>query len=234
MTLGPASFGDDFLVWQQNHIAIIHRTLQTVLDGGAHGVPKEDISELLKGWAIGKKLVEKRTDKDIMLVGIFRNFDKEFDQLTKLLQACGIDLERFYKMLSEPAMVETCERKQVPATTTQVDLRSYWLHCLISGLLGLAFVDWDEHGFYVLLRFVCCAAFAHWSWLAIGTKHKFWISTWALLTLLYNPFLPLGLGRFVWEWVNGVTLVLVVIDAVGLRNRTKMEMESVANQSRTS
>ena len=49
---------------ERNHGDLIRRTLEAVLGGGACGVPKEDISELLKGWAIGKTLVGKRTDKD--------------------------------------------------------------------------------------------------------------------------------------------------------------------------
>lgn len=232
MSIGPAPFGTNFLVWQQNHWALTRRTLQAVLEGRAASVPKEDVAELLNGWAIGKKLLEKRTGKEFVGVGL-RDFDREFDQLTNLLQACGIDLERFYMMLSAPQIVESRGENKGHSAAWTLGVRAYWLHLLILILLGMAFVDWNEYGFYVLLRFFCCATFVRWGWIAMERKHKIWTSTWVLLALLYNPFFPLILGRFVWELVNGVTFVFVVMNAIALWKRPQHEEEAIIDQDGT-
>ena len=63
----------------------------------------------------------------------------------------------------------------------------------------------------MLLRFVTCAAFGFWAFEAYQKDKAKWGNTFALVGLLYNPFVPVELSdRDLWAVVNVGTVGLVV------------------------
>lgn len=95
-------------------------------------------------------------------------------------------------------------------------LKAWMWQIIISGLLLVAIIDspvgFDlEYGYFVMLRFAVCAVFAFWAWSAHAKGKVGWRNAFVLITLLYNPFLPVKLGdRDLWVLVNLVTLGFVV------------------------
>lgn len=80
---------------------------------------------------------------------------------------------------------------------------------LLAGLDG--FLDFGfERGYFMLLRFVVCAAFGFWAWDAHDRGMGGWRNAFGLVALFYNPFLPVRLGdRELWEVLNLLTLGMV-------------------------
>ncbi|MDB4759160.1 hypothetical protein OAF99_02350 [Akkermansiaceae bacterium] len=109
------------------------------------------------------------------------------------------------------------ERRALPEielVTTKPRWRDLWQHLLLIIIVGLAFVEWSHYGFYILLRFACCAGFARWCWISYQEKQEVWSWIWGLSAAVYNPFLPLSLGRSVWELVNAATILIIIVYAV--------------------
>ena len=65
------------------------------------------------------------------------------------------------------------------------------------------------YGFYTLVRFVAACAFAYFSYDYFKAKKDGLGFTFAALAVLFQPFIKLALGRFIWNIVD-------VIVAVGL------------------
>jgi hypothetical protein len=104
--------------------------------------------------------------------------------------------------------------------------RNLWQHLVLIVFLGLAFVEWRQYGFYILLRFACCAGFARWCWISYRENREGWSWIWGLSAAVYNPFLPLSLGREVWGIVNAGAIVVVTVNAVKLLQARKLHSEN--------
>ena len=92
-----------------------------------------------------------------------------------------------------------------------------WFFCgwqaLISvGLIvAILFNEHLEYGYFNILRFAVCAAFAYWAWMTHNLNKQAWRNAFVLTALFYNPFLPVKLGDAgSWLFVNLLTLGLVV------------------------
>jgi hypothetical protein len=91
------------------------------------------------------------------------------------------------------------------------DRRHLWIAHLVPGImLVFAFDATNPYGYYILLRFVCCAAFVL---LAVdylkSDCHPAWIWSFGFVALLYNPILKIPLDRESWEIANVCTLGLL-------------------------
>jgi hypothetical protein len=87
---------------------------------------------------------------------------------------------------------------------------------LIGVLLAVAILnkpmDIDlPYGYFIFLRFACCAAFSFWALAAHENQEPKWRNAFVVIALLYNPFLPVKLGDpVIWMLVNIATLFFVV------------------------
>ena len=96
------------------------------------------------------------------------------------------------------------------------DRRHFWIaHLLPGGMLLLAFDSTNPYGYYIMLRFVCCAAFVL---LAIdylkSDAHPLWIWLFGIAAILYNPILKVPMDRESWAIANICTLMLLVSSVV--------------------
>ena len=78
-------------------------------------------------------------------------------------------------------------------------------------VLVIAIFPIKSYGYYILLRWICCPC------LLIITnvyrklnKNNFSI-IFFLLSLIYNPILPLHLGRTIWSIINIVSILTLVL-----------------------
>lgn len=75
----------------------------------------------------------------------------------------------------------------------------------------------NPYGYYVLLRWVCCAVFAYLAVQAFRQEKQGWGWVLGVTAALYNPIVPAHLGRDVWSIVNLATVAVAVSSVFQLR-----------------
>lgn len=95
-----------------------------------------------------------------------------------------------------------------------------WLPQLIaSGMLFWALTPGNPYGYYVLLRWVCCAVFAFVAVKAHTRKQYGWTWTLGVAAAIFNPIVPLHLDRELWMIVDLLAILIVLksmFDRVGV------------------
>lgn len=84
------------------------------------------------------------------------------------------------------------------------------LKLIIAVLLLLCLADMP-YGFYQLVRFVTAGAFAYLSYDYFKLKKKGLGFVFAALALLFQPFFKVALGRMIWNIVDVVVAVGLII-----------------------
>ncbi len=83
------------------------------------------------------------------------------------------------------------------------------------------------YGYYILLRWICCAVFIY---LAVRTfeqdtknwiDRKEWIWAFGIIAAVYNPILPLHLGRELWSSINIVTIAIAITSMFVVKSITQ-------------
>lgn len=209
MSFGVCFPGDELEIRWRKHDVLFKRCRTAIIEGRVSDVSEEDCLTLMNLMVEGKEFQESVESRGYR-VGILSR--RLLDQIDFLLRALGFREEDLQKVLeaadTEVEAAETLDDSLIPSWWERL-----WLHGLILVMLGLAFVEWDEYGFYVLLRFVCCVTFGRWAFLAFEKDGVKWGWLWGVLAAGYNPFFPLSLGRDVWEWVNAGTMIVVLVDS---------------------
>ena len=85
-------------------------------------------------------------------------------------------------------------------------------------LLALALNPYNPYGFYVLLRWVCCAIFIFLTITYIENKKESWIWVFGVLAFIYNPIIRIHLNKFLWTIINITSIVIISISFRKLRN----------------
>jgi hypothetical protein len=81
-------------------------------------------------------------------------------------------------------------------------------------MLFLALADLP-YGYYTLLRILVCAVGAYGAYLAYSAGRHGWTWTFGAIAVLFNPIIPVYLGREVWAPIDvGVGIVFVTSLAV--------------------
>lgn len=68
----------------------------------------------------------------------------------------------------------------------------------------------NPYGYYILLRWVCCAAFAYLAIQALAQKKHDWVWVLGVIAAIYNPLIRVHLTREIWSVANVATIVVVV------------------------
>lgn len=79
----------------------------------------------------------------------------------------------------------------------------------------------NPYGYYVLLRFVCCAVFAYLTLRALAQQKESWAWVLGVTAALYNPFFRVALNRELWSVVNIATIGIAVASVYVLRTSTQ-------------
>ncbi|HUI08336.1 MAG TPA: DUF6804 family protein [Verrucomicrobiae bacterium] len=72
-------------------------------------------------------------------------------------------------------------------------------------LLGALYPD-SPYGYYILLRSVCCGAFAFVAVRAAARNQQGWVWILGITAAIYNPIFRVHLTRTTWSAVNIVTI----------------------------
>ncbi len=93
---------------------------------------------------------------------------------------------------------------------------------LASVLLIWALVD-HEYAYYTILRFVIFGTTSYGIFLAIRFHRIGWAWILGIITILYNPFIPIHLERDMWGIVNICTSILLVVSIFLFRDAESNE-----------
>ena len=77
-------------------------------------------------------------------------------------------------------------------------------------LLLIAFNPNNPYGYYILLRWLLFGIFTYLAYRAFELRKTEWLWILAFTGLIYNPIIPLHLGRDIWTLVNIITILIAV------------------------
>ncbi len=97
------------------------------------------------------------------------------------------------------------------AKSTILLLYIAWLIAAV--MLVFAAAEKQPDSFYTLLRWVCCAVFAYSAVTSLQMKRMLWLGIFAVLAVLFNPIVPLGLDRTQWVVADWFSIGAIVISA---------------------
>ena len=79
----------------------------------------------------------------------------------------------------------------------------------------------NPYGYYILLRCVCCAAFAFLAIQALAQENQPWAWVLGVIAVVYNPIFRIHLTREIWSVVNIATIIVAVASIFILKARMK-------------
>ncbi len=91
-------------------------------------------------------------------------------------------------------------------------------------MLLLAILPVWPYGYYTLLRLVVCGTAIYLVWFSKAINKQAWMWVMGFIVLLFNPLIPIRLGKEMWVFIDLVIAVIFIIYLFKLRNRkTKNE-----------
>lgn len=98
-----------------------------------------------------------------------------------------------------------------------VNIKRVWfLQVLMSGLFLKALGD-NEYVFYMRLRWVCLLCFGLLIAHSVANNRKGWAIAFGILTIIYNPIIPLHLVRDAWTLINIVSIIATLSSILVLK-----------------
>jgi hypothetical protein len=103
-------------------------------------------------------------------------------------------------------------------------MKRLWMpHAIPIAMLLWALNPENPYGYYVLLRFACCACFAFIAFRYYEAGKAGWIWIFTVLAILYNPFIRVHLSREIWSVANIATIIIAFASLF-----TKQEKENIS------
>jgi hypothetical protein len=122
--------------------------------------------------------------------GIYYLFVTRMLQNAMLFNICKL-LENYWKWLQQS------ERNY---------MRRIWIPQIIACIMLLWSLNpHNPYGYYVLLRWVCCAIFAYLAFQAFTSKQQSWVWILGITSGIFNPIIPLHLNRMIWSVIDVIT-----------------------------
>jgi hypothetical protein len=84
------------------------------------------------------------------------------------------------------------------------------LQVVVCVMLLWALKPGNRHGYYPLLRWVCCAVFAYLAFQAFLQEKQGWSWVLRIMAVLYNPIIPVHLSRDTWSVINVIAIGVAV------------------------
>jgi len=75
----------------------------------------------------------------------------------------------------------------------------------------------NPYGYYILLRWVCCAAFTYLALKAHAQGKDGWVWVLGVMAVIYNPIIRIHLTREIWSVINIATLIPTVLSIYVVR-----------------
>ncbi len=85
---------------------------------------------------------------------------------------------------------------------------------LIAALILLALNPGNPIGYYSIMRWIVCGAFAYLAVESHERKETTWVWVWCVAAGIYNPIAPVEASRELWSLVNIVSVCLIAFDVL--------------------
>jgi hypothetical protein len=86
-----------------------------------------------------------------------------------------------------------------------------------TAFLFLAMFNGWPYGFFTLLRLVVFGTTVYLSWLAYRSERQTWTWIFGFIALVFNPLIPLHLGRDLWVGVDLLVAVFLIISVFAFK-----------------
>lgn len=97
-------------------------------------------------------------------------------------------------------------------------MKRIWIPQAIAGVMLLwALNPENPYGYYILLRWVCCAAFTYLALKAHAQGKDGWVWVLGVMAVIYNPIIRIHLTREIWSVINIATLIPTVLSIYVVR-----------------
>jgi len=106
---------------------------------------------------------------------------------------------------------------------TLLEKRPHFIPSIIVAImLFLTLAPWP-YGYYQILRFVVCGVSAYVAVIAYNW-HKVW-ATWlfGFIAVLFNPIIPIHLSRELWQPIDVICAILLILSVFVLKNPAERE-----------
>ena len=90
-------------------------------------------------------------------------------------------------------------------------MNSFKIIRIIAAVLLLFALAALPYGFYMLLRFIVCGIAAYSAYISYQRREIGWTWTFGVIALLFNPLMPVYLGREIWALVDVAVAVILVV-----------------------
>ena len=79
-------------------------------------------------------------------------------------------------------------------------------------LLLITQFDGLPYGYFTFLRLVVFGTTAFLAWLFSKIDKQGWMAVFLLIAILFNPIIPIYLGRRIWQIVDFVVMILLLVN----------------------
>jgi len=112
-------------------------------------------------------------------------------------------------------------------------VKRIWIPQLIATLTLLwALNPRNPYAYYILLRWICCAAFAYVGVQALAHHKEGWAWVLGVMAVVYNPIIRVHLTREIWSVVNLITIAIAVASIFVLKVKTQDKEDKPNNELR--
>ena len=90
-------------------------------------------------------------------------------------------------------------------------MKKNWLpQAIVIPMLLWALIPVNPYGYYVLLRWICCAVFVYLAFRARDVNRPGWVWVLGVIAAVYNPIFRVHSTQVLWSVVNLVTIGLAI------------------------
>lgn len=98
-------------------------------------------------------------------------------------------------------------------------MKRIWIPQAVAAVMLLwALNPENPYEYYILLRWVCCAAFSYLAIKAFAQEKEGWVWVLGITAVLYNPIIRIHLTREIWSVINIATILVGVLSVVVMRS----------------
>ena len=101
--------------------------------------------------------------------------------------------------------------------------RPLLIPCLIAAAMSFVAIADLPYGYYTLMRLVVCATAVLVIVVAAKSKQMWTVWAFSILVLLFNPIVPVHLTKGLWQPLDLITGVLLIVAALVIRQKPPAE-----------
>jgi len=86
-------------------------------------------------------------------------------------------------------------------------------------LLLVAVMPIKEYSYYIFIRWIVCLAAIYIAYCSYEAEKIYWIWIMGVVTLIFNPIIPLNLGKGIWSIVDFITAIIFFMNVFILKRK---------------